>query len=192
MKPVHLAIGALALAGLGAGAFALQNNAAAPEGAQPPLTVAADQPKPAPARKPGAPVKGETPMAERIATLGILNKRNGLHRDLVLHPGQGVHMNDVVVKLRACETTEAWESNKLTGAFVQVITRSPEGKWYKTFSGWLYKESPSLNVVEHPVYDVWVKDCQMHHPDTGPNTVVLTGSAAGDKETGQASDENTE
>ncbi|MEM6827498.1 MAG: DUF2155 domain-containing protein, partial [Pseudomonadota bacterium] len=26
------------------------------------------------------------------------------------------------------------------------------------------KESPSLNVVEHPIYDVWVKDCAMRFP----------------------------
>jgi hypothetical protein len=32
------------------------------------------------------------------------------------------------------------------------------------FSGWLFKNSPSLNVVEHPVYDVWVKDCAMKFP----------------------------
>ena len=35
------------------------------------------------------------------------------------------------------------------------------------FSGWLYKESPSLNVVEHPVYDVWPKSCAMTFP-AGP------------------------
>ena len=32
------------------------------------------------------------------------------------------------------------------------------------FSGWLFKNSPSLNVVEHPIYDVWVKDCAMSFP----------------------------
>ena len=35
------------------------------------------------------------------------------------------------------------------------------------FSGWIYKELPSLNVVEHPVYDVWPKSCEMTYP-AGP------------------------
>ena len=32
------------------------------------------------------------------------------------------------------------------------------------FSGWLFKENPAANVVEHPIYDVWVKACKMSFP----------------------------
>jgi hypothetical protein len=27
------------------------------------------------------------------------------------------------------------------------------------FRGWMFASSPALNALEHPVYDVWVKDC---------------------------------
>ena len=30
----------------------------------------------------------------------------------------------------------------------------------KIFSGWMFADSPGLNAVEHPVYDVWLKDCK--------------------------------
>jgi hypothetical protein len=129
------------------------------------------------------PVKAATPMNDRVATLGLLNKRNGLSRDLQLKPGQGVRIGDVVVKLRACDQTEPWEKDQLTGAFVQMIVLGSDQKWRRMFSGWLFKETPSLNVVEHPVYDVWVKACTMRHPDTGPNTVVLSGRESGDTPT---------
>ncbi len=120
-----------------------------------------------------------TPMAQRVATIGLLNKRNGLWRDLKMKPGEAVRVGDVVVRLRACEVTAPWETEKYTGAFVQVITRATGTRWQKIFSGWLYKESPSLNVVEHPIYDVWVKDCTMRHPDIGPNTIVARGDESG-------------
>lgn len=120
-----------------------------------------------------------SPMAERVATLGVLNKRNGLSRDLVMKPGQAVRIGDLVVRLRACEETDPWETEKWTGAFVQVITRETKTVWRKTFSGWLYKESPSLNVVEHPIYDVWVKACKMRHADVGPATIVARGDDSG-------------
>ena len=119
-----------------------------------------------------APSRNETPMAERVATLGLLNKRNGIARDVILRPGQSVRVGDVIVRLRACEATADWEHEKLTGAFVQVDVRGVDGKWRRPFSGWLYKESPSLNVVEHPIYDVWPKSCAMHHPDIGVDTVA--------------------
>ncbi len=110
---------------------------------------------------------GTTPMAQRVAVLGLLNKRNGLSRELTLRPGQAVRVGDVIVRLRACETTAPWEVQQLTGAFVQLDVRNPQGRYQRVFSGWLYRESPSLNVVEHPIYDVWPKSCAMTHPEGG-------------------------
>jgi hypothetical protein len=119
---------------------------------------------------------GTTPMAERVAVVGLLNKRNGISRDLTMKPGQALRAGDVVVRLRACETSAPWEVQKLTGAFVQVDVRNPQGQFQRVFSGWLYKETPSLNVVEHPVYDVWPKSCAMTHPEASEST-VREGSA---------------
>ena len=114
---------------------------------------------------------GTTPMAERVAVIGLLNKRNGISRDLEMKPGQAFRVGDVIVRLRACETSAPWEEQKLTGAFVQLDVRNPQGQFQRVFSGWLYKETPSLNVVEHQVYDVWPKSCNMTHPEAGPSTV---------------------
>ena len=44
-------------------------------------------------------------MAQRVAVLGLLNKRNGIVRDLSLRPGQAMRVKDVTVRLRACEAT---------------------------------------------------------------------------------------
>lgn len=110
---------------------------------------------------------GVTPMAQRVAVLGMLNKRNGIVRDLVLRPGQAMRVKDVTVRLLACETSAPWELEKLTGVFVQMDVKRSDGRWVRKFSGWLYKESPSLNVVEDPVYDVWPKSCAMSWP-AGP------------------------
>ena len=124
-----------------------------------------------PVRNVAAPARasqsGVTPMAQRVAVLGILNKRNGIVKNVALHPGQSARWKDLLVRLRACEATAPWEEEELTGAFVQVDVQKPDKKWSRVFSGWLYKESPSLNVVEHPVYDVWPKSCEMAYP-AGP------------------------
>jgi hypothetical protein len=163
--------GAVALVGLAAAAPAIQSVLEGGEGGDAPI-VAEESVAP----KPRAPTsKAATPMAQRVATLGILNKRNGLSRDLNMKPGEAVRIGDAVIRLKACDQTEPWEREQLTGGFVQLIVRGADTKWRKVFSGWLYKETPSLNVVEHPVYDVWVKACAMSHPDIGPDTVVMSG-----------------
>ena len=114
-----------------------------------------------------------TPMAQRVAVIGLLNKRNGASRDLTLRPGQSIRVGGVVVHLRACEQTAPWEQEQLTGAFVQLDVQQVDRRWRRVFSGWLYKERPGLNVVQHPVYDVWTKSCTMSFPATGPDTVVV-------------------
>ena len=120
---------------------------------------------------------GMTPMNERVAVLGFLNKRNGIARDITLKPGQAIRIKDAIVRLRACETTPPWEFDKLTGAFVQLDVQQPGGGWKRVFSGWLYKESPSLNVVEHPVYDVWPKSCVMNFPDAAESAATPASSS---------------
>lgn len=168
------AIGALALAGVAAwqGTRLL---AAAPT---PPATPRAPPPQTPAASQDGTDAEtvtvtddadtpidaGATPMARRVAVVGLLNKRNGVTRDLTLHPGQAVRVGDVIVRLRACEETAPWEQQQLTGAFVQLDVQNAQQHWQRVFSGWLYKERPSLNVVLHPIYDVWAKSCAMSFP----------------------------
>ncbi len=111
---------------------------------------------------------GVTPMAQRVAVIGVLNKRNGLVKTVALHPGESAKWKDAIIHLRACETTAPWEAEKLTGAFLQLDIQGNDKKWRRVFSGWVYKESPSLNVVQNAVYDVWPKSCAMSFPPGPP------------------------
>lgn len=129
--------------------------------------------------RPRTGLAGVTPMAQRVAVVGLLNKRNGLWRDLTMKPGEARRVGDVVVRVRACETTAPWETEKLTGAFVQLEVLGSDDRWRRVFSGWLYNESPSLNVVEHPIYDVWAKSCTMTHPEIGADTTALSSGSGG-------------
>lgn len=110
-----------------------------------------------------------TPLAERVATIGLLNKRNNLSQELEMSPGESRRVGDVIVRLQSCERTAPWELPQEAGAFVQVLTleRGSQGNFRRIFSGWLFKNAPSVNVVEHPIYDVWVKDCAMDFPGEG-------------------------
>ena len=133
-----------------------------------------------------------TPVKDRVATIGFLNKRNNETQDLVLKVGDARRIGNVVVKLATCEKTLPWERPTEVGAFVQLyveerpsVSQSPA--WRKVFSGWLFKNSPSLNVVEHPIYDVWVKDCAMKFPGEEENPEDAAAAAKAAKAAGKAS-----
>lgn len=146
-------------------AIAVQQLPDEPPGTETVETVQLDQP--------AIVTAGTTPMRDRVAVLGLLNKRNGRARDVTMKPGQAIEIGDVRIHLRACERTAPWEPDPLTGAFVQVDIRGIDGAWRRPFAGWLYKERPNLNVVQHPIYDVWTKSCTMSFPATGPDTERL-------------------
>lgn len=159
--------------------------AACSEAPPPPLPVETEVPEElrrqtAPGAAVPAGVSVGTPMQERTATIGVLNKRNNIAQDLTMKPGETRRIGDVIVALKACERTAPWEMPQETGAFVQVWVQQGGGPlgFAKVFSGWLFRESPGLNVVEHPIYDVWVKDCAMRFPgEEGAGTTGPAGAA---------------
>lgn len=157
MRAAAILLGALALAAC---------DSAPPK----PEAVATEVPKELQASNPAriaADVEGATPMIERVATIGLLNKRNNISQDLVMKPGESRRVGDIIVRVSACERSAPWEMPQETGAFVQVLVEGKgddAGNWRKIFSSWMFKSSPSLAVVEHPIYDVWVKDCAMRYP----------------------------
>jgi hypothetical protein len=172
-------------------AIALAVAAAAPAGT---ATVKLAPPTPMPGMtapaKPGA-KPGETaplaagsqptPYTERVVTFAALDKRTGLTHEFVVKPGATVSFETLTIKVRTCETTPEWEQ-KQTAAFLQIF--EPQGKAAtptKIYSGWMFAESPSLNPLEHPRYDVWVRNCAMTFPETGPDTVVASRAATDDK-----------
>lgn len=132
-----------------------------------------------------------TPVKDRVTTLGVLNKRNNLTQELVLKSGESRRIGNLVVRVATCERSLPWESPPETGAFVQVFVEerprpSEPLAWRKVFSGWLFRNSPSLNVVEHPVYDVWVKDCAMKFPGEEEDPAEAASSSNAAKPAGKA------
>ena len=188
------------------GAAALMLMAQAPA-ATPAPEAPTPAPTPAPPAAPGAnptarpappaakPLDQPTPMAERVITFSVLNKNNGQTRDFRVRPGATVTFGRLTVRARACEATPPWE-RPWSGAFLQIDDQPRRGSRQRVFSGWLFAESPSLNSVEHPVYDVWVKSCAMSFPEMGPDTIVAGRSSPAAAKTSSAkkspADDNAE
>ncbi len=77
---------------------------------------------------------------------------------------------------RVCYSRPPEEQPKTT-SFVEVDEIQLDGQEKRIFTGWMFAESPGLNAVEHPVFDVWLTDCQKpkgsiaQHAPADPNAV---------------------
>ena len=122
----------------------------------------------------GQPAARATPMGERTVTIGVLDKVSGRTESYEANPGQIVTFRGLTIAVRACSATPPWANQELTGGFLQIDHRPrPNAEPQRIFSGWLFAETPSLNSVDHPAYDVWVIACKMSFPDTGPDTIIV-------------------
>ncbi|MGE3708593.1 MAG: DUF2155 domain-containing protein [Hyphomicrobiaceae bacterium] len=75
---------------------------------------------------------------------------------------------------RVCYSRPPDEPPKTT-TFVEVDEIQLDGKPKRLFTGWMFAESPGLNAVEHPVFDVWLIGCEQ------PTTVSHAGRSATDR-----------
>jgi hypothetical protein len=73
--------------------------------------------------------------------------------------GETVQFGTLQITERACFTRPATETPQ-TVTFVEVDEVGAGKEYKRIFSGWMFAASPGLHGIEHPIYDVWLTDCE--------------------------------
>lgn len=105
-----------------------------------------------------APASAER-IANKVAVFSGLDKITGRITTFDVYVNETVRFGTLQVTPRACYTRSQNEAPK-TDSFVEVDEITLDRQIRRIFSGWMFADSPGLNAVEHPVYDVWLKDCK--------------------------------
>lgn len=98
-------------------------------------------------------------IANPIAVFSGLDKITGRITSFDVQVDETVQFGALQVTPRACFTRTPDDTPK-TDSFVEVDEITLDREIRRIFSGWMFADSPGLNAVEHPVYDVWLKDCR--------------------------------
>ena len=64
----------------------------------------------------------------------------------------------LIIKVRACRKRPPTEPPE-SAAYVEGLDKKTGEQPTRLFAGWMFASSPTLNSLEHPVYDVWVLKC---------------------------------
>ena len=94
----------------------------------------------------------------QVAVFAALDKVTARISKLEVKLGETVKFGALKVTPRNCFSRPATEQPKTT-TFVEVNEIELDGSEKPLFKGWMFAESPGLNAVEHPVYDVWLTEC---------------------------------
>lgn len=122
--------------------------------AEPPMPVPGTVQRPAP---PPPPARTFDPMP--IALLQGLDKVTARTSTFEAKVGEVVSFGQLSITVKSCRKSAPIDPPE-SAAFLDVQERRPDGPAVPVFNGWMFASSPALSAMEHPVYDVWVKDCR--------------------------------
>jgi hypothetical protein len=140
----------------------------------PPIT--SDEVAPAPPEKPQTAAAPKTPeLPQRrprfdVAVLQVLDKVTAETLRFEAAVGKPVRYKTLIFTVKACEHSAGDERVDDSIAYLEVVSqpRAEPGRPVlparEAFKGWMYASSPSLDPLEHPVYDAWLISCRSAAP----------------------------
>lgn len=94
-----------------------------------------------------------------VAVFSGLDKITGRITTFDVYMDETVQFGALQVTPKACYSRDDTEQQKVDG-FVEVDEITLDRRIRRIFTGWMFADSPGLNAVEHPIYDVWLKECK--------------------------------
>jgi hypothetical protein len=111
------------------------------------------------------PALAET-ISNPIAAFSGLDKITGRITNFDVYMDETVQFGALQITPRVCYTRPPTETQR-TSVFIEVDQVSLKGQVQRLFTGWMFADSPALNAIDHPVYDIWLVDCKQSS-DTPP------------------------
>ncbi|MEO8759160.1 MAG: DUF2155 domain-containing protein [Devosia sp.] len=115
-----------------------------------------------------SPALAET-ISNPIASFSGLDKITGRITNFDVYIDETVQFGALQITPRVCYTRPPTETQR-TSVFLEVDQVSLKGGSQRIFTGWMFADSPALNAIDHPVYDIWLVDCKQSSDTPPPET----------------------
>lgn len=116
------------------------------------------------------PVAKAERITNTVAEFSGIDKITGRITTFDIYINETVQFGALQVTPRVCYSRDETEAPK-TDTFVEVDEITLDRKIRRIFTGWMFADSPGLNAVDHPVYDVWLKDCKLESDVPAPDNL---------------------
>ncbi|MGF9692570.1 MULTISPECIES: DUF2155 domain-containing protein [unclassified Rhizobium] len=94
-----------------------------------------------------------------VAEFSGIDKITGRITKFDVYVNETVQYGALQVTPKVCFSRDDTEAQKVDG-FIEVDEITLDRKIRRIFTGWMFADSPGLNAVEHPIYDVWLTGCK--------------------------------
>ena len=101
------------------------------------------------------PVVADAYVNRNAAVVKIMNKDAGKVQQVVIPVNQEVQFEKIFVNVRSCKQTDPFQAEDFF-AFLEISERDKG----QIFGGWMSRNEPGQNPLQHPDYDVWLVKCE--------------------------------
>jgi hypothetical protein len=111
-----------------------------------------------------SPEEDDFALEKNVVTNGVtlqgLDKQTARVFIIDAHVGQPIEFGTLKIVVQHCEKAPL-ENRQESMAFIRITEQKPNSSVSNLFSGWMFSSSPALSALDHPTYDVWVKECKV-------------------------------
>ena len=99
------------------------------------------------------PIMANAYVEKTNAVIRILNKDAGKVVEQTLSVGQSINIEKLNITVRNCKQSDPFDAEDHF-AFIEISDDKNQ-----VFGGWMTKNNPGQNPLQHPDYDVWLVKC---------------------------------
>ena len=89
----------------------------------------------------------------------ILDKLSSKSKLLKLDIGENFSYKNLEIKVLKCKNSKFDDNPEITTYLQVKDTKNSNNDEVFVFNGWTFSSSPSIQVFDHPVYDLWILKC---------------------------------
>ncbi len=89
----------------------------------------------------------------------ILDKLSSKNKLLQLKIGEDYIFKNLNLKVLKCKNSEFDDDPEITSYLQVRDLNNKDNNEVFVFNGWTFSSSPSIQVFDHPVYDLWILKC---------------------------------
>ena len=89
----------------------------------------------------------------------ILDKISSKTSQLSLKMGEENNFENLIIKILKCKNSKFDDNPEITTYLQVKDSKNSNNDEVFVFNGWTFSSSPSIQVFDHPVYDLWILKC---------------------------------
>ena len=89
----------------------------------------------------------------------ILDKLSSKNKSLQIKIGEDYVFKNLSLKVLKCKNSEFDDNPEITSYLQVKDFNNKDNNEVFVFNGWTFSSSPSIQVFDHPIYDLWILKC---------------------------------